>query len=192
MDLVVMALPHFAGWRPPGGIMPLWPPIMPPPIEPIIAIMLVIASGARGDCMNSCIAFFPSSVTPAPCIISEHVAIASAGLSVGFVAAIAAVASSKSAEIPTSMRVITLLIGIPPSRRQPSRDTGPRTEGTSRYRFSSRSAERDGGQLAGGERGPSGQTDRLLGVATIGPTGIVWRGSGSTPVAAEGTAASGP
>ena len=69
-------------WRP---IIPPWPPIIsiifvmpsigsPLPMRRAISIMFFIAYGAFGDCMNSRIAFRPSSVTPEPCIISMHAA----------------------------------------------------------------------------------------------------------------------
>src|SRR5206468_4112236 len=46
------------------------------------------------------------------------------------------------------------------------------------------SAERSGGQAAGGERGASGLSGRRLGGSTVGATGVVWRGGGDTLIAA--------
>lgn len=104
---------------------------MPPPIEPIIsimrvmpsitsplpirraiAIMLVIASDARGDCMNSCIGLIPSSVMPAAGIIWAHETLGSGRqVSDAFSAAIAAAPSSSGAPTPIiNARVIAFFI----------------------------------------------------------------------------------
>src|SRR5216684_1285144 len=203
-DVVVMSAPHLPGAP---GCLPPWPPIIPPPpIEPIIsiirvmpsitsplpirraiAIMLVMASDPRGDCMNSRMAFLPSSVTPGSCIIRAHVAIALAdGVSGAFSAATATPLNSSGVEMRTSAREIVLFIeslrlSLPVGLGYDPRDRGRQTLSCGG------SVGRRGGQAAGGERGASGTIDCQPTVARDGATTIVCP-SGGTTLNGTGTA----
>src|SRR5216683_1240323 len=176
-DVVVMPAPHLP-WAP--GCLPPWPPIIPPPpIEPIIsiirvmpsitsplpirraiAIMLVMASDARGDCMNSSMAFLPSSVTPGSRIIRAHVAIGAAdGVSGAFSAATATPLNISGADMSASARVIvffieSLRLSPPVVLGHESKDRGRQT---SWLWWFSRTERRSGG----GRRTRSERDDRL-------------------------------
>src|SRR6266851_1744100 len=177
-DVVVMSAPHLPGAS--GCFMPPWPPIIPPPpIEPIIsiirvmpsitsplpirraiAIMLVMASDARGDCMNSSMAFLPSSVTPGSRIIRAHVAIGAAdGVSGAFSAATATPLNISGADMSASARVIvffieSLRLSPPVVLGHESKDRGRQT---SWLWWFSRTERRSGG----GRRTRSERDDRL-------------------------------